>query len=413
MATFKPFKAVRPTSDKAHLVASRPYDVLNSSEAKIEAAGNEFSFLRVIKPEIELSEGINPYDNVVYEKGASVYEELKSSGVLLQDSNPCFYVYRLTMGDRSQTGIVGCCHFEEYYSGKIKKHELTRMVKEEDRVKHVDVLNANAEPVFFSYRARASIDLQLKEIVSTASEYDFVAEDGIRHELWIVRDEKHISNLVNSFKDVPSLYVADGHHRTAAAARIGQVRKDRNPKHTGNEEYNYFLAVLFSDQELEIYDYNRVVKCLNGFSEDDFLSQLKKRCSLVNKSPDPLKPQQKGEFSVYLNKMWYSFSFLNEKNDHDPITNLDVSLLTHHILEPLLGVIDQRKDDRIDFVGGIRGLEELERRVDSGEMEIAFALFPVSMEELLAVADAGKIMPPKSTWFEPKLRSGLFVHELN
>ncbi|MAK47003.1 MAG: hypothetical protein CMI24_07095 [Opitutae bacterium] len=412
MAIFKPFKAVRPTSDKAHLVASRPYDVLNSSEAKIEASGNEFSFLRVIKPEIELSDDINPYEYVVYEKGASFYEELKSSGILLQDSKPCFYVYRLTMGDRSQTGIAGCCHFEEYYSGKIKKHELTRMVKEEDRVKHVDVLNANAEPVFFSYRARASIDLQLKEIVSTASEYDFVAEDGIRHELWIVRDEKYISNLVNSFKEVPALYVADGHHRTAAAARVGQVRKDRNPKHTGDEEYNYFLSVLFSDQELEIYDYNRVVKCLNGFSEADFLSQLEKRCSLIKESADPIKPCQKGEFSVYLNKIWYSFSFVTENYDHDPIKNLDVSLLTHHVLESLLGVIDQRKDDRIDFVGGIRGLEELERRVDSGEMEIAFALFPVSMEELLAVADAGKIMPPKSTWFEPKLRSGLFVHEL-
>ncbi len=412
MAIFKPFKAVRPTSDKAHLVASRPYDVLNSSEAKIEASGNEFSFLRVIKPEIELSDDINPYEYVVYEKGASFYEELKSSGILLQDSKPCFYVYRLTMGDRSQTGIAGCCHFEEYYSGKIKKHELTRMVKEEDRVKHVDVLNANAEPVFFSYRARASIDLQLKEIVSTASEYDFVAEDGIRHELWIVRDEKYISNLVNSFKEVPALYVADGHHRTAAAARVGQVRKDRNPKHTGDEEYNYFLSVLFSDQELEIYDYNRVVKCLNGFSEADFLSQLEKRCSLIKESADPIKPCQKGEFSVYLNKIWYSFSFVTENYDHDPIKNLDVSLLTHHVLESLLGVIDQRKDDRIDFVGGIRGLEELERRVDSGEMEIAFALFPLSMEELLAVADAGKIMPPKSTWFEPKLRSGLFVHEL-
>ena len=413
MAIFKPFKGIRPLSSDAHLVASRPYDVLSSSEARIEAEGNNLSFLHVIKPEIGLPSETNPYSEEVYKKGAEVYNNFKERGILSQDAMPSFYIYRLTMNGRTQTGIVGCCHFEEYYEGKIKKHELTRVAKEEDRVNHVDALNANAEPVFFSYRANKEIDLLISETVSGVPVYDFVADDNIRHELWVIDDGTVVSRFEELFSGVPYLYVADGHHRTAAAARIGQQRKEQNPLHTGQEEYNFFLAVLFSDQELEIFDYNRVIKDLNGLSSSEFIDKLNLNFSLLKKSENPLRPQQKGDFSVYIDSNWYLFSPVNRKTNEDPVKDLDVSYISDHIFEPILGIVDQRKDERIDFVGGIRGLEELERRVDSGDMAVAFALFPVTMAELLNVADADKIMPPKSTWFEPKLRSGLFVHELN
>ena len=316
------------------------------------------------------------------------------------------------MNERTQTGVVGCCHYEEYYSGKIKKHELTRTAKENDRVQHVDSLNANAEPVFFSYRSNEEIDQFLVEILLETPEYNFVADDEIKHELWVVKDPDQISTLEELFKKIPTLYVADGHHRTAAAARVGQNRKMNNLSHTGAEEYNLFMAVLFSDQELKIYDYNRVVMDLNGISDDEFLEKLKERFVFNKISSEPLRPLAKGDFSVYLNNTWHSFSFNPKESLSDPIANLDVSKLSDFLLEPVLNIVDQRNDHRIDFVGGIRGLEELEKRVDSGEMAVAFALYPVTMEELLSVADAGEIMPPKSTWFEPKLRSGLFVHEL-
>ena len=413
MAVFRPFKAVRPLPEQAHLVASRPYDVLSSSEARREAEGNPLSFLRVIKPEIELPISIDPYSDEVYEKGAEVYNTFKKDDVLVQDSSQNFYIYRLTMEGRTQTGLVGCCHFEEYFEGKIKKHELTRVAKEEDRVKHVDTLNANAEPVFFSYRANQEIDSMLKNLVLEKPAYDFVAADQIRHELWIIDNASLVSKLEKLFSDIPYLYVADGHHRTAAAARIGERRKKQNPDHTGDEEYNLFLAVLFSDQELEIFDYNRVIKDLNGLSPTEFIEKISGNFSLLQKSEKAIRPLRKGDFSVYLDKNWYLFSPLSREFDNDPVKNLDVSYLSDHIFEPILGISDQRTDDRIDFVGGIRGLEELARRVDSGDMAVAFALFPVSMNELLNVADEGKIMPPKSTWFEPKLRSGLFVHELS
>ena len=413
MAVFRPFKAVRPLPEQAHLVASRPYDVLSSSEARREAEGNPLSFLRVIKPEIELPISIDPYSDEVYEKGAEVYNTFKKDDVLVQDSSQNFYIYRLTMEGRTQTGLVGCCHFEEYFEGKIKKHELTRVAKEEDRVKHVDTLNANAEPVFFSYRANQEIDSMLKNLVLEKPAYDFVAADQIRHELWIIDNASLVSKLEKLFSDIPYLYVADGHHRTAAAARIGERRRKQNPDHTGDEEYNLFLAVLFSDQELEIFDYNRVIKDLNGLSPTEFIEKISGNFSLLQKSEKAIRPLRKGDFSVYLDKNWYLFSPLSREFDNDPVKNLDVSYLSDHIFEPILGISDQRTDDRIDFVGGIRGLEELARRVDSGDMAVAFALFPVSMDELLNVADEGKIMPPKSTWFEPKLRSGLFVHELS
>ena len=413
MAVFRPFKAVRPLPEQAHLVASRPYDVLSSSEARREAEGNPLSFLRVIKPEIELPISIDPYSDEVYEKGAEVYNTFKKDDVLVQDSSQNFYIYRLTMEGRTQTGLVGCCHFEEYFEGKIKKHELTRVAKEEDRVKHVDTLNANAEPVFFSYRANQEIDSMLKNLVLEKPVYDFVAADQIRHELWIIDNASLVSKLEKLFSDIPNLYVADGHHRTAAAARIGERRRKQNPDHTGDEEYNLFLAVLFSDQELEIFDYNRVIKDLNGLSPTEFIEKISGNFSLLQKSEKAIRPLQKGDFSVYLDKNWYLFSPLSREFDNDPVKNLDVSYLSDYIFEPILGISDQRTDDRIDFVGGIRGLEELAKRVDSGDMAVAFALFPVSMDELLNVADEGKIMPPKSTWFEPKLRSGLFVHELS
>ena len=412
MAIFKPFRAYRPHKQFSKSVASRPYDVLNSSEAKLEAQDNPHSFLHVIKPEIGLPDDVDPYSSEVYEKGASVFEQMKSDKIFFQDPEPYYYVYRLTMNERTQTGVVGCCHYEEYYSGKIKKHELTRTAKENDRVQHVDSLNANAEPVFFSYRSNEEIDQFLEEILLETPEYNFVADDEIKHELWVVKDPDQISTLEELFKKIPTLYVADGHHRTAAAARVGQNRKMNNLSHTGAEEYNLFMAVLFSDQELKIYDYNRVVMDLNGISDDEFLEKLKEKFVFNKSSSEPLRPLAKGDFSVYLNHTWHSFSFNPEESLSDPIANLDVSKLSDFLLEPVLNIVDQRNDHRIDFVGGIRGLEELEKRVDSGEMAVAFALYPVTMEELLSVADAGEIMPPKSTWFEPKLRSGLFVHEL-
>lgn len=412
MAIFKPFRAYRPHKQFSKSVASRPYDVLNSSEAKLEAQDNPHSFLHVIKPEIGLPDDVDPYSSEVYEKGASVFEQMKSDKIFFQDPEPYYYVYRLTMNERTQTGVVGCCHYEEYYSGKIKKHELTRTAKENDRVQHVDSLNANAEPVFFSYRSNEEIDQFLVEILLETPEYNFVADDEIKHELWVVKDPDQISTLEELFKKIPTLYVADGHHRTAAAARVGQNRKMNNLSHTGAEEYNLFMAVLFSDQELKIYDYNRVVMDLNGISDDEFLEKLKERFVFNKISSEPLRPLAKGDFSVYLNNTWHSFSFNPKESLSDPIANLDVSKLSDFLLEPVLNIVDQRNDHRIDFVGGIRGLEELEKRVDSGEMAVAFALYPVTMEELLSVADAGEIMPPKSTWFEPKLRSGLFVHEL-
>ncbi len=412
MAVFKPFCAFRPVQDKAKFVASRPYDVLNTREARIEVDGNPFSFLHIIKPEIGLPEETSQYSDEVYSKGAKVYEEFKNEGVLIRDPTPSFYIYRLTMDGRTQTGIAGCCHFEEYYQGKIKKHELTRVAKEEDRVKHVDSLSANAEPVFFSYRTSAGINSVIQKVTSQTPVYDFRTDDDIRHELWVLKDVNIISRLEKLFADVSCLYVADGHHRTAAAARVGQMRKKANPHHTGEEEYNLFLAVLFADEELKIYDYNRVIKDLHGLTVQGFVNKLKNKFSLVAVSDNPLKPSSRGEFSVYLAYKWYLFALTERKVTGNPVQDLDVSYLSDHIFDPILGIYDQRKDERIDFVGGIRGLEELSRRVDSGEMAVAFALFPVSMKELLQVADAGEIMPPKSTWFEPKLRSGLFVHEL-
>lgn len=411
MSKFRPFRAIRPLPEVAKQVASRPYDVLNSDEARLEAADNPISFLRVIKPEIDLPSDSDPYGEEVYRQGLAKLTEFKELGILVQDPEAFFYVYRLTMDGRTQTGIVGCCDYQEYYDGSIKKHELTRTAKENDRVRHVETQNANAEPVFFSYRGKPGIDALVNEVTRSPIEYDFVAEDGIRHELWVVRDRRLIENFESGFAEVPALYVADGHHRTAAAARVGQMRKEDNSDHTGEEEYNFFMAVLFPDDQLKIFDYNRVVRDLNGLSQESFLSAIKQSFE-VSAIDGELAPTEKGTFSMYLGGVWYRLKANKEKLTSSPKEGLDVTYLSDEVLEPILGISDLRNDLRIDFVGGIRGLGELERRVDSGEMAVAFALFPVSMEELLAIADAGEIMPPKTTWFEPKLRSGLFIHDL-
>ena len=411
MATFKPFRALRPKPEYAKDVASRPYDVLNAHEARQEAEGNKYSFLRVIKPELELPDDIDPYGANVYNQGLKNLNFLRSEQIIEKDATPSFYIYRLTMDGREQTGIVGCCHYQEYFDGHIKKHELTRTAKENDRVRHVETQNANAEPVFFSYRGLNSINQVITNATQSDPVYDFTADDGIRHELWVIDDESSISRIENDFKSVPDLYVADGHHRTAAAARVGQQKKDNNPDHDGTEEYNFFMAVLFSDDQLKIFDYNRVVQDLNGMSTDQFKEKLQ-RIFEISELESAQSPSIKGIFSMYLDKKWYSLNPKEVISSDNPKENLDVTLLSEKVLDPILGIQDLRKDTRIDFVGGIRGLSELEGRVDSGEMAVAFALFPVSMAELLAIADAGEIMPPKTTWFEPKLRSGLFIHEL-
>ena len=411
MAIFKPFRALRPDPKYAKDVASRPYDVLNAREAREEADGNKYSFLRVIKPELELSDDIDPYGADVYEQGLKNLNLLRSENILQRDDKPSFYIYRLTMNDREQTGIVGCCNYQEYFDGHIKKHELTRTAKENDRVRHVETQNANAEPVFFSYRGLDSINQVIADTTQSNPIYDFVADDGVRHELWIVDNHESIASIESEFETIPDLYVADGHHRTAAAARVGQQKKAQNPAHDGTEEYNFFMAVLFSDDQLKIFDYNRVVKDLDGQTKEEFQAKLTEIFEM-SELTTAKSPSAKGSFSMYLDSKWYKLTPRKIISSNNPKDNLDVSFLSEKVLDPILGIKDLRKDTRIDFVGGIRGLEELERRVNSGEMKVAFALYPVSMAELLAIADAGEIMPPKTTWFEPKLRSGLFIHEL-
>ncbi|MFZ9047008.1 MAG: DUF1015 domain-containing protein [Cyclobacteriaceae bacterium] len=413
MITFRPFRAIRPCPEVAHAVASRPYDVLDSQEAKEEAAGNSNSFLRVIKPEIDLPDSTDLYSDEVYQKGRETFLEMIAKGTFITDLVPNFYVYRLTMDGRSQTGLVGCCNFEEYYEGKIKKHELTRTAKENDRVRHVETLEANAEPVFFSYRGQKEIDQIVNKVIDSIPPiYDFEADDGIRHELWVSDDASQNEQLSAHFQKLDALYVADGHHRTAAAARVGQRLKEANPHHTGQEEYNFFMAVLFPDDQLKIYDYNRVVQDLNGLDEEKFLEKLSHHFNIQKDDFSKIKPSKIREFAMYLPGQWYRLTPKDAKRSADPVADLDVTILSDLILEPILNIGDLRKSNRIDFVGGIRGLSELSRRVDSGEMATAFALYPVSMDQLLSIADAGEIMPPKTTWFEPKLRSGLFVHSL-
>ncbi len=415
MAILKAFKGLRPPKEIADKLASRPYDVLNSKEARIEAAGNPYSLLHIIKPEIDLTEGISLYSPEVYRQAKINLDAFKEKGWLKQDETDKLYIYAQTMWDKTQYGIVGCASVDDYLNNVIKKHELTRKDKEEDRMKHVRVTNANMEPVFFSYPANPELDsLVLNYAKNNTPEYDFTAEDGVGHHFWVLSDEALIQKIISYFKDMPSVYVADGHHRTAAATLVGKEKREKNPNHTGNEEYNFFLAVHFPDNQLTIIDYNRVVKDLNGLTPADFMEKIARSFDVEDMGTEIYKPSNLHEFSMYLDKHWYKLTaHHNTYNDNDPIGVLDVTILTNEILNPLLGIEDLRTSKRIDFVGGIRGLGELKKRVDSGEMQVAFALYPVSMKQLINIADSGKIMPPKTTWFEPKLRSGLVIHELD
>lgn len=413
MAQIRPFKGIRPPKNLVEKVASRPYDVLNSEEARTEAAGNPYSLYHIIKPEIDFEPGTNEHDEKVYAKAAENFEKFRKNSWLVQDENPLYYVYAQTMNGHTQYGLVVCASVEDYMTGNIKKHELTRRDKEEDRMKHVRVTNANMEPVFLAYPHRDDLDAIVREMTVQTPEYDFIAPDGFGHTFWLINDADVIRRISDIFSQIPSLYIADGHHRTAAAALVGNEKRLQNPNHTGNEEYNYFMAVCFPDNQLTIIDYNRVVKDLNGLSDDEFLKKLEEHFIVEKKGQKIYKPQQLHHFSIYLSGNWYALTAKEGTyDDNDPIGVLDVTISSSFILDEILGIKDLRSDTRIDFVGGIRGLEELKRRVDSGEMRLALALYPVSMQQLINIADSGNIMPPKTTWFEPKLRSGLVIHEL-
>ncbi|MEX2352754.1 MAG: DUF1015 family protein, partial [Gammaproteobacteria bacterium] len=398
----KPFRGFRPVATYAAQVASRPYDVLDSDEARAEAKGNPRSFLNVVKPEITLPDNIDHYSPEVYAAGRTNFRKLVDEGVMFQDEQDSLYIYELTMNGRSQTGIVACAAVEDYMQGRIKKHELTRPDKETDRKNHVRVSMLNAEPVFFAYKAVRALDEIVETIKKQSPAYDFTADDGIRHRLWPVSDDNAINDIVAEFEKMPATYVADGHHRTAAAALVGNDLKQENPKHTGEEEYNYFLAAHFPDDQLAIFDYNRVIGDLNGYSPDSLLAAISESFSVSKKGTEPYKPGVLHEMGMYLDGNWYGLMARPETyDDNDPIGVLDVTILSEQILKPLLNIQDLRTDKRIDFVGGIRGLGELVRRVDNGEMALAFAMYPVSMQQLMDIADNDLIMPPKVTWFEP------------
>ncbi|MCR5713709.1 MAG: DUF1015 family protein [Bacteroidales bacterium] len=413
MAILRPFRGIRPLGTCVSEIASRPYDVLNRAEARAEAAGHPLSFLHVIKPEIDLPDSVDEHDDRVYRLGVEHFNRLLAEGVMKADAEPCLYVYAQTMDGRTQYGLVGCASVEDYRRNVIKKHELTRPDKEEDRRRHIRLSGYNYEPVFFAYPAVQAIDEIVAGVTAAPPVYDFVAEDGIGHRFWVISDPETIARLVELFAAVPSTYVADGHHRTAAAAGVGAELQQADPHSTGEEEYNFFLAVHFPENQLRIYDYNRVVKDLNGLDETAFLQALALRFEVQCRGSEPVRPTRLHEFTMYLAGRWYVLTARpGTYDDSDPIGALDVTVLSASVLDPVLGITDLRHSKRIDFVGGIRGLAELARRVDSGEMKVAFALYPVSMQQLMNIADTGNIMPPKTTWFEPKLRSGLVVHSL-
>lgn len=415
MSIVKPFRGLRPQKDIAARLSCLPYDVMNTQEAAQMAQGNPQSFLHITRAEIDLPEGIDPHSKQVYDKSLQNFNDFQQKGWLVQDDAPKFYIYAQTMDGRTQYGIAGAAFCEDYQNGIIKKHELTRPDKEDDRMVHVNTLDANAEPVFLSYRAVPEIDAIVDNIVRNQQpEYDFVSADGFGHKFWVIDDSAINAKIEKLFAEqVPALYVADGHHRTAAAARVGLERKANNPNHTGKEEYNYFLAVIFPDSQLKIMDYNRVIKDLNGNTESEFLDKLSTAFDVKDMGTEIYKPQRLHQMSLYMGGHWYSLDAKpGTYDDADPIGVLDVTILTKQVLDPILGITDLRTSKRIDFVGGIRGLGELKRRVDNGEMQCAFAMYPVSMSQLLDIADTGNIMPPKTTWFEPKLRSGLVVHKL-
>lgn len=414
MAKIKPFKGIRPPKQYVEEVESRPYDVLDSEEARVEAGDNEKSLYHIIKPEIDFEPGTSEYDPRVYEKAAENFKKFQDKGWLVQDDKDNYYIYAQTMNGKTQYGLVVCAFVDDYLNGVIKKHELTRRDKEEDRMKHVRVNNANIEPVFFAYPDNTILNDVIMKYAQTEPEYDFIAPiDGFRHQFWIISDSKDIEAVTEEFAKMPALYIADGHHRSAAAALVGAEKAKQNPNHKGTEEYNYFMAVCFQASQLTILDYNRVVKDLNGLSSEEFLTALSKNFDVVEKGADIYKPDHLHNFSLYLDNKWYSLTAKQGTfDDKDPIGVLDVDISSRLILDEILGIKDLRSDKRIDFVGGLRGLEELKRRVDSGEMRMALALYPVTMQQIMDIADSGKIMPPKATWFEPKLRSGLIIHKL-
>lgn len=414
MATIRPFMAIRPAANYAKDVAALPYDVMNSEEAREMVKGKPWSFLHVDKAEVDLPVGTDIYSPEVYAKAKENLDNMVANGVMGQDLLPNLYIYRLTMNGKSQTGLVCCTSVDEYIDGTIKKHELTRADKEADRIRHVDTLNANTGPIFLAYKenpdAKAIID---GWTASVAPVYDFVSEDGIGHTVWVIDSDTEIGMLVQSFQNVKNLYIADGHHRNASAVKVALKRREAKPDYTGEEEFNYYLSVLFAADDLYIMDYNRVVKDLNGYDAVGFLEEIGKKFIVEPYNGDgPYKPEEIHTFGLYLEGKWFKMTAKEEIITDDPVLGLDVSILQKELLEPVLAIGDPRTDKRIDFVGGIRGLEELERRVDSGEMKLAFSMFPTSMAELMDVADEGMTMPPKSTWFEPKLRSGLFIHDL-
>ena len=411
MVKIRPFAAVRPPKQYVEEVAARPYDVLNSVEAKAEAG--EKSLLHITKPEIDFDPIIDEHSQPAYDKAVENFKVWQQNGWLVQDSKPCYYVYAQTMDGRTQYGLVMCAHTDDYATGKIKKHELTREDKEDDRMIHVRIQNANIEPVFFAYPDNAEVNEIVARYIAGEAEYDFVAEDGFGHHFWVIDSDEDIARITEIFAGIPAFYVADGHHRTAAAARVGAELSGQNPDHTGEEEYNYFMTVAFPDSQLKIIDYNRVVKDLNGLTPAQLLEALSNDFDIREEGSEIYKPGRLHEFSMYLEGRWYSLVAKEGRyDDNDPIGVLDVTILSDLVLDKILGITDLRTSKRIDFVGGIRGLGELSDRVDSGEMAVAFALYPVSMKQLIDIADSGNIMPPKTTWFEPKLRSGLAIHKL-
>ncbi|MGE4272362.1 MAG: DUF1015 domain-containing protein [Desulfitobacterium sp.] len=412
MATIRPFKALRPRRDIAHQVAALPYDVYNRVEALEEVRKEPLSFLQIDRSETQFPEDFNPYDPQVYQKARELLQKMIAEGIFVREEKACYYIYELTMDGRAQTGLVGCAAIDDYLNDVIKKHEKTREDKELDRINHVDVCNAQTGPIFLAYRSQAVINEVIERVKKEPPLYDFTAPDGIKHRAWLITEEHDLGKIETGFAAIQSIYIADGHHRTASAVKVGLKRRAENPDYTGEEEFNFFLSVLFPHDQLMILDYNRVVKDLNGLSKEQFLTEITKSFELEVWGDTPYKPTEKATFGMFLDNEWYKLTARAEIRSADPVEGLDVSLLQNHLLTPILQIKDIRTDKRIDFVGGIRGLKELEKRVNT-DMKCAFAMFPTSIQELFAVSDAGQLMPPKSTWFEPKLRSGLFIHELD
>ena len=411
----RPFKAVRPSKERAEQVAALPYDVMNSEEAREMVKGNPYSFLHVDKAEIDLPKDIDQYDDQVYAKAKANIDKFLAEGTFIRDEKPNFYIYRLIMGDVSETGIVGAASIDDYSENRIKKHEFTREAKEKDRIRHVDTCNANTGPIFLTYPEDKDLSDLVAEWTAKTPEYDFTSEDGVQHTVWLVDGEAAIETIQKAFEAIPALYIADGHHRAASAVKVGQMRRDANPDYNGDEEFNYFLSVIFPSNQLKILDYNRIIKDLNGLTEDEFLNKIKEKFVVEEYTgAGQFKPEAKHTFGLYLPGRWFKLTAKPEVlHDEDTLKSLDVSVMADQVIDPILDIKDQRTSERIDFVGGIRGLAELERRVAEDGFAVAISFFPTAIDDLMKIADSGRVMPPKSTWFEPKLRSGLFIHELD